>query len=82
MKVSTIRVGNRHRQHIGDVRTLADSTAKLGLLHPIVVDGNRRMVAGARRLAAVRLLGWTGGRTQYSRTNSPFVISQSSAAIS
>jgi N6-adenosine-specific RNA methylase IME4 len=58
MKPSAIRVGNRHRQSVGDVRSLAASIDRVGLLHPIVVDGNGRLVAGARRLAAVRLLGW------------------------
>jgi hypothetical protein len=58
MKISDIQVGRRHRQHVGDVRSLAASIAKLGLLHPVVVDGNGRLVAGARRLAASRLLGW------------------------
>lgn len=58
MKLSKDRVGKRHRQHVGDVRSLAASIGKLGLLHPIVVDGEGRLVAGARRLAAVRLLGW------------------------
>src|SRR4051812_6165817 len=58
MKVTAIRVGKRHRQHVGDVRSLAASIARLGLLHPVVVDTNGRLVAGARRLAAVRSLGW------------------------
>jgi hypothetical protein len=40
------------------VRSLAASIASLGLLHPVVVDGNGRLVAGARRIAAVRALGW------------------------
>lgn len=58
MKLRDIRVGKRHRQNVGDVRSLAASIAKLGLLHPIVVDGRGRLVVGARRLAAVRSLGW------------------------
>ncbi len=58
MKLSGIRVGKRHRQNVGDVRSLAASISTVGLLHPVVVDGNGRLVAGARRLAAVRLLGW------------------------
>jgi N6-adenosine-specific RNA methylase IME4 len=58
MKIRKIRVGKRHRQNVGDVLSLAASIDRLGLLHPIVVDGNGRLVAGARRLAAVRLLGW------------------------
>jgi N6-adenosine-specific RNA methylase IME4 len=58
VKLAEIRIGKRHRHGVGDARSLAASIAKLGLLHPVVVDGNGRLVAGARRLAAVRLLGW------------------------
>ncbi len=59
MHIRDIRVGKRHRQHVGDVRTLAVSIARLGLLQPVVVDQRGRLIAGARRLAAVRALGWT-----------------------
>jgi hypothetical protein len=58
VKLATIHIGKRHRQHLGDVRSLAASIRNLGLLHPVVIDGKGRLVAGARRLAAVRLLGW------------------------
>jgi hypothetical protein len=36
-KLSDIRVGKRHRQDVGDIRTLAASIERLGLLHPVVV---------------------------------------------
>ncbi len=57
MRIRAIRVPERHRT-IGDITSLAASIRTLGLLHPIVVDGDGRLVAGARRLAAVRALGW------------------------
>src|SRR5262245_10784879 len=45
------------------VRELADDIAVNGLLHPPVVrplpDGRYSLVVGFRRLAAVKLLGWT-----------------------
>ena len=47
----------------GRLRELADSLGSAGLLHPIVVRpgdyGRMELVAGARRLAAARRLGWT-----------------------
>src|SRR5690348_356793 len=58
MNIKAIRIGKRHRRQIGDVRSLAASIARVGLLHPVVVDSTGRLVAGARRLAAVRSLGW------------------------
>ncbi len=48
MKLTDIRIGKRHRAHVGDVRSLAASIAQLGLLHPVVIDGDGRLVAGAR----------------------------------
>ncbi|HEY1168909.1 MAG TPA: MT-A70 family methyltransferase [Candidatus Limnocylindrales bacterium] len=57
--ISDIRVGQRLRRHLGNLRVLAASMAALGLLHPIVILPNGELVAGARRLAAAVLLGWT-----------------------
>jgi N6-adenosine-specific RNA methylase IME4 len=54
-----IRIGPRHRRDMGDIPTLAASIAELGLLHPIVVTPTGELIAGARRLAAARLLGLT-----------------------
>lgn len=43
------------------VEALADSIAAVGLLHPITVDAGGHLIAGAHRLAAVRLLHGRGG---------------------
>ncbi|GAG15933.1 unnamed protein product, partial [marine sediment metagenome] len=37
---------------------LANSISEVGLLHPIVVDENQRLIAGRRRLEACRSLSW------------------------
>lgn len=58
-RVSEIKVGQRVRRELGDLSGLADSIAKLGLLHPIVVNVDGQLVAGERRLRAVEQLGWT-----------------------
>lgn len=49
---------DRHRAELGDIELLAASIAAVGLLHPIVVTPSGRLVAGFRRLAACRALGW------------------------
>ena len=54
LPISEIVVGERHRRDLGDIRGLADSIADIGLLNPITVDENGRLLAGARRLAARR----------------------------
>src|ERR1700732_600220 len=59
MKIDQIQVGFRYRRELGDVRALADSIAEVGLLHPVVVTQEGRLIAGQRRLEACRLLGLT-----------------------
>jgi N6-adenosine-specific RNA methylase IME4/ParB-like chromosome segregation protein Spo0J len=59
LPISAIRVGRRHRKHLGDLQDLAASIAEVGLLHPIVVTPDRKLIAGERRLRAVRILDWT-----------------------
>ena len=56
--IDGIDVGVRYRQDLGDLRTLAESIEAVGLLHPVVVTPAGRLIAGQRRLAACRLLGW------------------------
>jgi N6-adenosine-specific RNA methylase IME4 len=59
MPIADIRIGQRHRQDLGDVAGLAASIAALGLLHPIVVQPDGTLIAGERRLRAVKLNGDT-----------------------
>jgi ParB family chromosome partitioning protein len=56
--VDSIKVGTRHRKVLGNVKELADSIAQFGLLHPIVITSHDDLIAGQRRLEAVKLLGW------------------------
>jgi ParB family chromosome partitioning protein len=55
--VADIRVGDRHRKDLGDLVPLIKSIRDLGLLHPLVVTPDMQLVAGRRRLEAVRELG-------------------------
>lgn len=50
---------HRIRKDAGDLTLLAASIQKVGLLNPIVVTDDYRLVAGFRRLSACRQLGWT-----------------------
>jgi hypothetical protein len=59
VKVDDIKVGERFRKDLGDVAGLAASMEEVGLLHPIVVTPKGTLIAGARRLTAARLLGWS-----------------------
>jgi ParB family chromosome partitioning protein len=57
--VSSILVGQRHRRDLGDIDALAASIADVGPLHPIVITPEGKLIAGERRLAACKALGWT-----------------------
>ncbi len=55
---SSIIVGERARTDFGDIDDLASSIQANGLIQPIVVTSDHRLVAGERRLRAHRKLGW------------------------
>lgn len=57
-QVEAITVGHRHRMDLGDIEALATSIEKHGLLQPPTITPEGFLVCGARRLAAVRKLGW------------------------
>lgn len=57
--VADVVVNGRHRSDLGDVAALAASMEDVGLLQPIVVTEDLRLVAGQRRLEAAKRLGWT-----------------------
>ena len=58
--VDKIVIDERHRirKDAGDLTSLIASIQKVGLLNPIVVTEDYRLVAGFRRLSACRKLGW------------------------
>jgi ParB family chromosome partitioning protein len=58
-RIADIIVGIRHRRDLGDIDSLARSIAEVGLLHPVVIRPDGVLIAGARRLAACRALGWS-----------------------
>jgi N6-adenosine-specific RNA methylase IME4 len=55
---ASIRVGLRHRRDLGDIDQLTASIADVGLLHPVVIAPDGKLIAGQRRLAACKRLGW------------------------
>ena len=64
--ISDIKVGERGRQEIGEVTELAESILRAGngnpvqgLLHPIVIDKDKKLIAGFRRLTAFMILKQT-----------------------
>jgi 16S rRNA G966 N2-methylase RsmD len=56
IRIDSIRVGKRMRR-LGDIDALVGSIRELGLLNPITVTRDRRLVSGLHRLAAFKALG-------------------------
>ncbi|WP_140393341.1 ParB N-terminal domain-containing protein, partial [Leucobacter sp. 7(1)] len=56
--VESIWAGRRHREDYGDLDSLVESIARDGLLQPITITPDGMLICGARRLAAIRRLGW------------------------
>jgi ParB family chromosome partitioning protein len=65
---------HRQRQDLGDINELADSIARLGLIHPIVVNRDNVLVAGFRRFSACRSLGWTHIDNTYTDELDPLIL--------
>ncbi len=55
--ISSIKIGKRFRRDLGDIDELAASIRESGLLHPVCVDVRLNLIAGARRIEAVKRLG-------------------------
>jgi len=55
--IAYVRIGDRVRQELGDIPELARSIADRGLLQPIVLMEDGRLIGGRRRIAAFELLG-------------------------
>lgn len=58
-RIDEIEVGPRFRKDFGDIEGLAAWIAMDGLIEPIVVTPDGRLLAGHRRLRACQMLGWT-----------------------
>jgi ParB-like chromosome segregation protein Spo0J len=65
LPLAEIVVKGRARKDMGDIDALAASIVEIGLLSPVAVNSRKELVAGGRRLAAVRKLGWTRVPVQY-----------------
>ena len=56
--ISSIIVNTRIRKDMGNIRDLANSIESIGLLSPIVINEENKLLAGERRYQACKLLGW------------------------
>lgn len=71
LPIDDIIVENRARIDHGDIAELAESIKKLGLLHPLVLTTDMKLLAGERRLRAMQALGWTEAPVTFKSELSP-----------
>ncbi|HAE21142.1 MAG TPA: chromosome partitioning protein ParB [Spirochaetaceae bacterium] len=57
--ISRIKLKKRLRKDLGEIEGLADSMARFGQLHPLVLTKRYVLVSGRRRLEAAKSLGWS-----------------------
>jgi ParB-like chromosome segregation protein Spo0J len=55
--IADIVIGDRHRRDMGDIAGLAESIEQIGLLQPIGITEDKRLVFGERRVRAYEHLG-------------------------
>jgi ParB family chromosome partitioning protein len=71
MTISDIDIlKTRFRKDPGDLRPLADSIKRHGLLHPVVITEDNQLICGRRRISAYMQLGRTEIEVTYINTNS------------
>lgn len=63
--ISSINDKDRIRKDYGDIAELAESIKTNGLLQPIVITLGGLLIAGGRRLRAMRSLGWQDAPVTY-----------------
>lgn len=55
--INEIKVEDRQRLDLGNIQELANSIQRFGLIQPIVINQEKRLISGGRRLAATIQLG-------------------------
>jgi ParB family chromosome partitioning protein len=58
LPVDEIKIKKRIRKELGDLSPLIASIKKYGQLSPILIDADYELIAGHRRLEAIKRLGW------------------------
>jgi ParB family chromosome partitioning protein len=57
-RITDINIDHCYRHDLGDIQELAESIRGFGLLRPVLITRDDRLIAGRRRLEACKLLGW------------------------
>ncbi len=58
VKIDEIIIGKRIRKETGELEPLIESIRRHGLLNPVTLTRDKRLVAGFRRIQAAKSIGW------------------------
>jgi len=58
MSLSDIKIDNKYLRTETDVESLIKSIEQIGLINPLIVNKENRLIAGGRRFSAVKAMGW------------------------
>ncbi len=58
LQIDQIILRRRVRKNLGDLSPLMESMHRHGLMTPILVNKNKELIAGHRRLESAKRLGW------------------------
>lgn len=58
ISIDSIKIKTRVREDLGDIESLKESIRTYGLIQPIIINNKNELIAGGRRLAAARSLGY------------------------
>jgi ParB family chromosome partitioning protein len=65
---------DRQRRELRNIDELAESIQRIGLINPIVITSDGVLVAGERRLTAIRQLAWTHVPVQFAEDLSDYEL--------
>ena len=58
LPIEDIKIKKRIRKDLCDLTSLIDSLRSHGLMNPVVITKNNELIAGHRRIASAKVLGW------------------------
>ncbi len=58
IEINKIKISKRIRKQLLDIQQLMNSLKRYGQFTPIIINENKELIAGNRRLEAAKMLGW------------------------
>lgn len=62
ININDIKLNSEWVRQTGDVSDLIDSISSIGLINPLIINTEKELLCGGRRLSAMKALGWETAR--------------------